>query len=385
MNFDLPSEYETFRKTCQEFARKEVAPLVAQAEEREQFPRQLLTRMGELGLLCLTCPETYGGPGGDIISQCIFTEELGYVCLGIAVGTMVHSAYAGSLLVECGTEEQKQRYLPAAAKGKEIWAFAGSESDAGHDRGRMKTSVRKEGERFILNGTKMYISNSTIADFIIVEAYTDKSKGLDGLSLFILPKTTPGLTVTKISKVGIRCSEIAALSFQDCVLPLDCQLGALGIAFEKVRRIRAASWLLVAARAIGVARAAFDAALDHAKNRVQFGRPIGHYQANSFKLADMAVDLEAARLLMMRAAWLHNEGRECFQEASMVKLFASEMAVRITGQALQMQGAEGYMMDSPLQRFFRDAKMLTLSEGSSEIQHIHLARGLGLKADDFYA
>lgn len=385
MNFDLPAEYETFRKTCRDFARKEVAPLLAHAEEKEEFPRQLLTRMGELGLLCLTCPEEYGGPGGDIISQCVFTEELGYVSLGIAIGTMVHSAYAGSLLVECGTEEQKKRYLPPAAQGKEIWAFAGTEADAGHDRHRIKTTIRRDGDRFILNGAKMFITNSMIADFIVVEGYTDKSKGLEGLSLFIVPRKTPGLTVSKISKVGIRSSEIAELSFHDCVLPLDSQLGALGVAFDKVRRIRAASWLLVGARAIGVARAAFDAALEHAKNRVQFGRPIGHYQANSFKLAEMAVDLDAARLLMMRAAWMHDEGRDCFQEASMVKLFASEMAVRITGQALQMHGAQGYMMESPVQRYFRDAKMLTLSEGSSEIQHIQLARGLGLKADDFYA
>ena len=172
MNFDLPPEYETFRKTCRDFARKEVAPLVAHAEENEEFPRQLLTRMGELGLLCLTCPEEYGGPGGDIISQCIFTEELGYVSLGIAIGTMVHSAYAGSLLVECGTQEQKKRYLPPAAQGKEIWAFAGTEADAGHDRHRIKTTIRRDGDRFILNGAKMFITNSTIADFIVVEGYT---------------------------------------------------------------------------------------------------------------------------------------------------------------------------------------------------------------------
>ncbi|MGD9945576.1 MAG: acyl-CoA dehydrogenase family protein [Burkholderiaceae bacterium] len=385
IQFELPSEYEDFRKTARDFARKEVAPLVTQAEEKEEFPKQLLRRMGELGLLCLTVPEQYGGPGGDIFSQCIFTEELGYVSLGMAIGTMVHAAYAASLLVECGTEEQKRRYLPPACAGEEAWAFAATEAEAGSDRSRIQTTIRDAGDHYVLDGTKTFITNSTIADYLIVEGYSDKSKGMQGLSLLIVPRDTQGLSVRKLSKAGIRCSEIAELTFQGCVVPKENQLGIHGEAFEKVKRIRIASWLLVGARAIGVSRAAFDAALDHAKTRVQFGRPIGHYQANGFRLADMAVDIDAARLLMLRAAALHHRGSECAQEASMLKLFSSEMAVRITGQALQMHGAAGYMMDSPLQRYFRDARMLTISEGSSEIQHINLARGLGIKANDYYA
>ncbi len=384
IDFELPAEYETFRKTARDFARKEVAPLVDEAEDKQEFPRPLLRRMGELGLLCLTIPEEYGGPGGDIFTQCIFTEELGYVSLGMAIGTMVHAAYAATLLLECGSEEQKRRYLPPACQGAEAWAFAATEAEAGSDRSRIQTTIRDAGGHYVMNGTKTFITNSTIADYLIVEGYTDKSKGMDGLSLFIVPRDVAGLRVRKLSKAGIRCSEIAELTFDDCVLAKDSQLGVPGEAFDKVRRIRTASWLLVGARAIGVARAAFDAALAHAKTRVQFGRPIGHYQANSFKLAEMAMNIDAARLLMLRAAALHHQGRECFQEASMLKLFASEMAVRVTNDALQMHGAHGYMMDSPVQRYFRDARMLTISEGSSEIQHINLARGLGLKADDYY-
>lgn len=385
IDFELPAEYETFRKTARDFARKEVAPLVAEAEEKEEFPKHLLRRMGDVGLLCLTIPEEYGGPGGDVFSQCIFTEELGYVSLGIAIGTMVHAAYAAMLLLECGNEEQKKRYLPLACQGTEAWAFAGTEAEAGSDRSRIQTTIRDAGGHLVLNGSKTFITNSTIADHIIVEGYTDKSKGMQGLSLVIAPRNTPGLSVRKLSKVGIRCSEIAELAFTECVLPKENLLGVQGAAFEKVKRIRTGSWLLVGARAIGVARAAFDAALEHAKTRVQFGRPIGHYQANSFRLAEMAMDIDAARLLMLRAASLYHQGRDCFQEASMAKLFSSEMAVNITNQALQMHGAHGYMMDSPVQRYFRDARMLTISEGSSEIQHINLARGLGLKADDYYA
>ncbi len=384
INFQLPPEYDVFRKSVTTFAQKEVAPLVEEAEEKQEFPKQLLRRMGELKMLCLTVPEEYGGPGGDIYSQCIFTEEIGYVSLGIAIGTMVHAAYCASLLVECGTQEQKQRYLPAACKGTQAWAFAATEADAGSDRTRIRTTVTDQGDHFLLNGSKCYITNSTIADYLIVEAYTDKSKGIQGLSLFIVPRNTEGLRLRKLSKAGIRCSEIAEIFFTDCKLDKSSQLGVTGEAFERVRRIRTASWLLVGARAIGVARAAFDASLAHAKTRVQFGRPLGHFQAISFKLAQMSMDIDAARLLMLRAASLYHEGKECFAEASMLKLFASEMAGRVTDQALQIHGAQGYMMDSPIQRYFRDARMLTLSEGTSEIQHINLARALGLKADDYY-
>jgi acyl-CoA dehydrogenase len=385
INFELPSEYDDFRRTAREFALKEVAPLVDAAEEKEQFPRELLKRMGELGLLCLTVPETYGGPGGDIFAQCIFTEELGYVSLGMAIGTMVHAAYAASLLVECGTEDQKQRYLPAACRGDDAWAFAATEAEAGSDRSRIQTTIVDAGDHFFLDGTKTWITNSTIADFIIVEGYSDRSKGMQGMSLLIVPRNTPGFSVRKISKSGIRCSEIAELTFNRCRIPKENQLGVHGDAFEKVKRIRTASWLLVGARAIGVSRAAYEAALDHCKTRVQFGRPIGHFQANSFRLAEMAMDIDIAQLMMLRAAGLHHRGLDCFQQASMLKLFSSEMAVRITNQALQMHGASGYMMDSPVQRYVRDARMLTISEGSSEIQHINIARGLGLKADDYYA
>lgn len=384
ISFELPAEYETFRRTARDFAHREIRPLLADAEERQEFPKHVLRRMGELGLLCLTVPEDYGGPGGDIYSQCIFTEELGYVSLGIAIGTMVHAAYAAMLLLECGSEDQKKRYLPPACRGEEAWAFAGTEAEAGSDRSRIQTTIRDAGDHLVLNGSKTFITNSTIADFIIVEGYTDRAKGIAGLSLAIVPRSTPGLSIRKLDKVGIRCSEIAELSFDNCKLPKDSLLGVHGDAFAKVKRIRTASWLLVGARAIGLARAAFEGALEHAKSRIQFGRPIGHYQANSFRLAEMAMNIDAARLLMLRAAGLHHQGRDCFQEASMVKLFASEMAVRIANEALQMHGAAGYMMDSPAQRYFRDARMLTISEGSSEIQHINLARGLGLNADDYY-
>lgn len=384
INFELPPEYDLFRKSVKAFAAKEVAPLIDEAEEKQEFPKQLLEKMGQQRMLCLTIPEEYGGPGGDIHAQCIFTEELGYVSLGIAIGTMVHAAYAATLLLECGTQEQKRRYLPKACQGTEVWAFAATEADAGSDRSRIHTTVTDQGDHLRLNGSKCFITNSTIADYLIVEAYSDKSKGMAGLSLYIVPRTTEGLSVRKLSKAGIRCSEIAEIFFDNCKLSKDSQLGVTGEAFQKVRRARIASWLLVGARAIGVARAAFDATLAHAKNRVQFGRPIGHFQAVSFKLAQMSLEIDAARLLMLRAAALYHGDRECFTEASMLKLFSSEMAVRITNEALQIHGAHGYMMDSPIQRHFRDARMLTFSEGTSEIQHINLARALGLHADDYY-
>jgi len=384
MDFDFKPEHEMFRKSVRDFSKKEIAPLIEEAERKEEFPRELFPKMGALGYLCIPCPEKYGGPGGDKITECIFTEEVAFVSLGIAIGTLVHSAFAGSLILNYGTEQQRERYLPPAVRGEEIWAFAATEPDAGSDRSMIQTTIRKEGDHFVLNGAKIFITNSRIADYIIVEGYTDKTKGIQGLSLFILEKGTPGFTVSKLSKVGIRPSEVAELSFQDCILPQGHRLGEEGMGLEKVKKVRTASWILVGARAIGVSRAAFEAALEHAKNRVQFKRPIGLFQANSFKLAEMALDIDAARLLTYRAAWLHDQGRDCYREASMAKLFTTEMAVRITGQAVQIHGAHGYMMDSPVQRYFRDARMLTISEGSSEIQHILIARELGLKADDFY-
>ena len=382
MDFDLKEEHEIFRKSVREFAKKEIAPLVEEADIKEEFTKSLLPKMVELGYLCITCPEEYGGAGGDKITECIFVEEVAFISLAIAICTTVHSSFGGTTILDNGTQKQKERYLPPAVKGQEIWGYALSESDAGSDTSMIRTTIKREGDHFVLNGTKMYTSNSTIGDYIIVVGLTDKTKGSGGLSLFILEKETPGFTVSKMSKVGVRASVVAELCFEDCILPEENQLGGDGIALAALGKLIQHAWTLVGPKAIGVARAAFEAALEHAKTRVQFNKPIGLFQANSFKLAEMALDLDAARLLTYRAAWLWDQGRDCFKEASMAKLFSTEMAVRITGQALQIHGAQGYMMESPVQRYFRDARMLTITEGSSEIQHINIARELGLVADE---
>lgn len=387
MDFELNSEHESFRKTFQKFIQREISPLVERAEEKEEFPVELFKKMGSQGYLCITCPEKYGGAALDKMTECIYTEEIARVNLGICISLIVHSAFSTNMILEYGNEEQRQRYLPDAIRGDKIWAFAGSESEAGWDRTRIQTTATKDGSNYILNGTKLFITNATFSDNTIVEAYTDKKKGLRGLSLFIVPKGTPGFTVAKkMKKAGVRSSEIAEIVLNNCRLPAENLLGEEGGAHKKIMggRIRVGSWILVGARAIGVARTAFEASLEHAKNRVQFNRPIGHFQANSFKLARMALDLEAARLLLYKAAWLLDNGKECYNEAAMAKLFATEMAVRITGEAVQIHGAHGYMMESPIQRYFRDAKMLTITEASSEILHILIGRELSLKGDDWY-
>ena len=385
MDFELSSEHKTFQKTFQKYVQREIAPLVEEAEEREEFPVELFKKMGSAGYLCLMLPEEYGGAGADILTNSIYIEEIAKVDLGICISIVVHSTIPPNMILNYGTKEQRQKYLPEAIRGEKIWAFACTESESGSDRTRIQTTAKKEGGYYILNGTKLFITNSRICDYVLVEAYTDKKKGVKGLSNFIVPKGTPGFSVSrKLRKVGIRPSEFAELVFQDCRIPAENLLAGEGTGYEKVRITRAGSWILVASRAIGLAGAAFEASLEHAKNREQFNRPIGHFQANSFNLARMALDLETARLLTYKAAWLLDQKKEFYQEAAMAKLFATEVAVRITGEALQMYGAHGYTMESPIQRYFRDAKMLTIAQQTSEIMHIIIARGLSLVADDWY-
>jgi alkylation response protein AidB-like acyl-CoA dehydrogenase len=381
MDFDFKEEHEIVRKSVREFARKEIAPLVEEADLKEEFPKELFPKMGELGYIGVTFPEKYGGPGGDTISECIILEEIAFISLGISSPLHVQTVTLRFILLD-GTEKQKERYLHPGLKGKEIWAGGNTEPDAGSDKTMTRTTFQKKGDHFILNGAKIFSTNSPIADHFVIQGYTDQTKGLKGLSRFILDKGTPGLEISKMSKFGLRSAEMGELYFQDCIIPKENHLSEGGRFFARERR--PATWIAFTAQNIGVARAAFEASLMHAKTRVQFGRPIGLFQANSFKLAEMAVELDTASLLTYRVAWLLDQGRDCFKEASMAKLFAQEMAVRITGHALQIHGAQGCMMDSNIQRYFRDARVRTIPESSSEILHILISRELGLKADDYH-
>jgi len=379
MDFDFTEVHQIFATSVRHFAEREIAPLVEEAEVREEFPVELFPKMGELGYLCIMCPEEYGSAGADRISECLLTEELGRVCLGIASGFLSHSSVSTAVIHHFGSEAQKQKYLVPSIRGERIAAFALTEPNAGSDAASIEATARRVANGYILNGSKTLITNGTIADYVVVAAYLDKSKGSKGIGIFLVDKGLPGFAEPrKLHKFGMLSADLGELFFEDCLLPVESLVGEEEGGFERIMQVLNSGRMVVGARAVGLAQAAYEAALKYAQERVQFGRPIGKFQAIAFKLADMITELEAARLLVYRAAWLYDQGRPCIKEASMAKLFATEMAVRVSGEALQIHGGYGYMRDSPVQRYFRDAKFGTVVEGTSEIQRLIISRRIGL-------
>jgi len=379
MDFDFTEVHQIFATSVRHFAEREIAPLVEEAEVREEFPVELFPKMGELGYLCIMCPEEYGSAGADRISECLLTEELGRVCLGIASGFLSHSSVSTAVIHHFGSEAQKQKYLVPSIRGERIAAFALTEPNAGSDAASIEATARRMANGYLLNGTKTLITNGTIADYVVVAAYLDKSKGSKGIGIFLVDKGLPGFAEPrKLHKFGMLSADLGELFFEDCLLPVESLVGEEEGGFERIMQVLNSGRMVVGARAVGLAQAAYEAALKYAQERVQFGRPIGKFQAIAFKLADMITELEAARLLVYRAAWLYDQGRPCIKEASMAKLSATEMAVRVSGEALQIHGGYGYMRDSPVQRYFRDAKFGTVVEGTSEIQRLIISRRIGL-------
>lgn len=380
MDFEFTEEQKMFREAIRNFAEKEIAPLVEEAEENERFPEGLFPRMGALGYLCVRYPAQYGGPGMDKVSECIYVEEVSRICTGIAASLMVQSGIGTSMILDHGTEEQKQKYLVPAIKGQKIGAFGLTEPDAGSDAAAIRTTAVRHGDHYVINGSKMFITNSTIADFVLLAAYTDKSKGpRGGVSVIIVDRGTPGFTVArKLKKVGCRSSDTGELAFDSCQVPASNLVGEEGKGFPYLMQALEAGRISHASRSIGIAQSAYEASLKYAQERVQFGQPIGKFQAIQFKLARMAMEIEAARWLTFHAAWLYDQGRQCRKEAAMCKLYASETAKKTADEAMQIHAGYGYMRESPVQRYFRDAWLSTITEGTSEIQQLVIARQLGL-------
>jgi len=368
MDFDLKEEQKAFKTAFRRFAEVEIAPLVEKAEEEEKFPIQLFPRMGRLGYLCPRYSEKYGGAGIDKLTEVILREELSRISQGIASSWSAHS-YLGTFPVyNWGTEEQKQKYIVPAIKGEKIAAFALTEPNAGSDAKSIETVANKDRGHYVINGTKMFITNGTICDFVTVIAYTDKKKGYKGISIFVVDKGTPGFMVSrKLRKEGVRSSETAELVFQDCRIPKENLIGDEG-SFTKVMETLNEGRIGVAGNCVGIAQAAYEAALRYSKERVQFGQPIGMFQAIAFKLTDMATEIEAARFLVYRAAWMMDQGRKPLKEASMAKLYASEVATRVTLEAMHIHGGYGQIREFPVGRFHRDALVYVIGEGTSEIQ-----------------
>lgn len=379
MYVELSEEHRMLRTAIRDFAEKEIAPLVNDAEEREEFPVQLFSRLGELGYLCASHPAQYGGAEIGMVGECIVLEEISRITAGIASALTAQGGIATIPILEHGTEEQKQKYLVPAIKGEKIGAFGLTEPNAGSDAGAVETTARREGDDYILNGTKMYITNGTICDFVLVAASTDRSQRTRGISAFIVEKGTPGFTAIKMHKFCMRSAEIAELVFEDCKIPVENLIGEEGKGFSYVMECLDAGRVSHAATSIGLAQVAYEACLEYVQQREQFGQPIHRFQATGFKVARMAMEIEAARWLMYRAAWLYDEGNRRFKEASMAKLFASEVVQRVTSDAMQIHGAVAIMAESPIQRYFRDARRNTITEGTSEIQQLVISRAIGLR------
>lgn len=375
MKFTLTEEHEMIRKMVRDFALNEVAPTAAERDEEERFDRGIIDKMAELGLMGIPWPEQYGGIGSDYLAYCIAVEELSRVCASTGVTLSAHTSLAGWPLYKFGTEEQKQQYLRPLAQGEKIGAYGLTEPGSGSDAGGMRTTAKLVGDEYIINGSKIFITNGGVADIYIVFALTDPESKQRGTSAFIVEKDFPGFSIgKKEQKLGIRSSPTTELIFEDCRVPKANLLGQEGEGFKIAMQTLDGGRNGIAAQAVGIAQGALDAAIDYAKERVQFGKPIAAQQGIGFKLAEMATSVEAARLLTYQAAWLESEGLPYGKESAMSKLFAGDAAMKVTTEAVQVFGGYGYTKDYPVERFMRDAKITQIYEGTQEIQKLVISR-----------
>ena len=380
LNFDLTEEHRLFWQTIASFVDKEIAPLVDEAEAKEEFPVPLFKRLGELGFLCCRYPEEYGGAGADKICECLYMEELNRVCSGIASGLLAHATLATSPIYDFGTEEQKQKYLVPAIRGDKIGAFALTEPNAGSDAVSISSRAVRQGDSYLINGTKTFITNGSLCDYVLVASYTDPSRKARGISLFLVDKGTPGFTVArKLEKAGLRPADTAELVFEDCRVSREQLLGGQEGGFGQIVKTLVGGRISYGGRCAGVARGAYDVTTRYLQERTQFGRPLLQFQVNQFKVAEWAMHIDIMHTITWKAAWMYDQGRDCTREASIVKLFCSEMAQKIVNEAIQLFGGYGFMMEYPIQRMWRDSRVLTITEGVSEVHHGILFNSLGLR------
>ncbi|EFI65394.1 MULTISPECIES: acyl-CoA dehydrogenase AcdA [Bacillus] len=377
MHFKLSEEHEMIRKMVRDFAKNEVAPTAAERDEEERFDRAIFDQMAELGLTGIPWPEEYGGIGSDYLAYVIAIEELSRVCASTGVTLSAHTSLAGWPIFKFGTEEQKQTFLRPMAEGKKIGAYGLTEPGSGSDAGGMKTIAKRDGDHYVLNGSKIFITNGGIADIYVVFALTDPESKQRGTSAFIVESDTPGFSVgKKESKLGIRSSPTTEIMFEDCRIPVENLLGEEGRGFKIAMQTLDGGRNGIAAQAVGIAQGALDASVEYARERHQFGKPIAAQQGIGFKLADMATDVEAARLLTYQAAWLESEGLPYGKESAMSKVFAGDAAMKVTTEAVQVFGGYGYTKDYPVERYMRDAKITQIYEGTQEIQRLVISRML---------
>ena len=379
MNFELTEEQNLIRDMVRSFAETEVAPSAGERDETERFDRALMfDRLAELGLTGIVFPEEYGGAGADYLSYAIAVEELSRVCGSTGVTLSAHLSLCANPIYMFGTEEQKQKFLVPLAKGEKIGAFGLTEPTAGSDAGGTKTTATRDGNDWILNGSKIFITNAGEAELYVVLARSDKSAEKHrGISAYIVEKGTPGFSFgKKEKKMGIRSSPTMELVFENCRIPGDNLLGQEGQGFKVAMKTLDGGRIGIASQALGIAQGALDATLAYTKDREQFNKPIAAFQGVSFQLADMATQIEAARLLIYNAAYRASAGLSYSQESAMAKLFASETAMRVTTQAVQLHGGYGYTREFPVERMMRDAKITEIYEGTSEVQRVVIGAAL---------
>ncbi len=375
MDFELTDEQQLIREAVREFAETEVTPIAAELDRDHRFPRELLPRLAEMNLMGMPYPEKEGGAGADYVSYVISIEELSRACASTAVIVSAHTSLATWPIFKFGTQAQKDQYLNDMASGRRLGAFALTEPAAGTDAGAGTATATLHADGYALNGSKMFITNAPFADVYIVFAKTDPERGTRGMSAFIVEKDTPGFSVGEAEhKLGIRGSSTPPVYFSDCRVPRDALLGGEGDGFKIAMATLDGGRIGIAAQALGIAQAALDASVAYAKERVQFGKPIATLQAIQWMIADMATEIDAARLLVYRAASCVDNGRPYSTEGAMAKLFASEVATRVAGKAIQIHGGYGYTESYPVERNYRDAKITEIYEGTSEVQRMVIAR-----------
>ncbi|MFQ5884964.1 MAG: acyl-CoA dehydrogenase [Thermoplasmata archaeon] len=377
MDFQLTDEQRMIQSMVRDFAENEVKPIAEEIDREERVPTESIRKMGELGLLGMTVPREYGGSGADYVSYAIACEEIARVCASTAALLSGANSLNCWPILAYGTEEQKQKYLVPMASGKTYGCFALTEAGAGSDVGGVRMKAELKGEEYVLNGAKLFITSGSIADTIIVFARTGEETGTRGLSTFVVEKETEGFSIGKLEeKLGIRGTPTAELIFEDCRIPKENLLGEEGQGFKISMATLDGGRIGIGACALGLAQGCLDQSLLYSKDRVQFGQPISNFQAIQWKLADMATQIEAARLLIYRAAQLKDRGEKCTVESSMAKMFASEMATKVAIDAVQIHGGYGYTKDFAVERFMRDVKIFEIFEGTNEMQRMVISRGL---------
>jgi alkylation response protein AidB-like acyl-CoA dehydrogenase len=377
VDFTFTEDQELTRQMVREFAENEIGPKVRYFDETQEFPLEIMTKLGHLGLLGVVFPHEYGGAGMTYLEYACVIEELGRVDSAIGLGVAAHNGLCSNHIFLFGNESQKKKYLTQLASGQKIGAWALTEPNAGSDAKGLQTVAQKRNGSWVLNGTKNFITHGTVGDIAVVMAVTDRSNPKNGITAFIIEKGTPGFRASKKEdKLGHRASDTSSLLFEDCEVPEENVIGEAGMGFRQSMQILEGGRVAIAALSVGVAQGALELALKYSKERKQFGHAIAENQAIQWMLADTATEIEAARLMTYRAAWLRQNGRKFAKEAFMAKLFASEVAVRAADKCVQIHGGYGYIKEFLAEKFYRDAKLLTIGEGTSEIQRIAIAKQL---------